>query len=123
MSNLLVRPGQWNSIDSSEVESFLTQVAIMIGLTEKRKNFLFKIHEDIHGSYTPDEFFTKSCENLGRLMAPQVLQFIMKDCNDIKKKQLKIWYQELLAMEPMDDDKNPFLAFLLPPLSNTIDKF
>lgn len=122
MSDLLVKPGQWNSFSSSVVESFLAAMSILLGLTPKRKAFIEQIHQDIHGHYKPDEYYIQSLQNLGRWPLSMQLQYVMKECNDIQKKQLKIWYKELLAMEPMEEI-NPMLQLMLPSISNTINDF
>jgi hypothetical protein len=125
MSELLVQPGHWNSIVAGEVESFLCSVCILIGLTPKRKDFANRVHDDIHGSFNPynDVNYKNSIENCGKMPPSFVLgSLIMKHCNSEQKKQLKIWYTELLAMEPMDD-VNPMIKMMLPELSNTINKF
>ena len=44
MSDLLVKPGQWNSFSSSAVESFLAAMSILLGLTPKRKAFIEQIN-------------------------------------------------------------------------------
>lgn len=122
MSDLLVKPGQWNSFSSSAVESFLAAMSILLGLTPKREAFIEQIHQDIHGHYKPDEYYIQSLQNLGRWPLSMQLQYVMKECNDIQKKQLKIWYKELLAMEPMEEI-NPMLQLMLPSISNTINDF
>mgnify|MGYP000278013127 FL=1 len=122
MSDLLVKPGQWNSFSSSAVESFLAAMSILLGLTPKRKAFIEQIHQDIHGHYKPDEYYIQSLQNLGRWPLSMQLQYVMKECNDIQKKQFKIWYKELLAMEPMEEI-NPMLQLMLPSISNTINDF
>lgn len=122
MSNLIVQPGQWSSISSAAVESFLASMAMLLGLTEKRKKFIEQIHRDVHGPYTPDEYYHKSLQIVGKWSATMQLQNCMKECNDKQKKQLKVWYTDLLAMEPMDN-VNPFLKIMLPAISNTIDTF
>ena len=122
MSELIVQPGYWNWLTSSNVESFLAAVSILLGLTQKRKNFLEQVHKDIHGRYQPDEYYRANLKNMGRLPPHMVLQRIMKYCNTDQKKQLKIWYTELLAMEPMNE-VSPLCNIMLPVLSNTIDEF
>lgn len=125
MSELLVQPGHWNSIVAGEVESFLCSVCILIGLTPKRENFVNQVHDNIHGPFNPykDENYRKTIENCGALPPKIVLGLmIMKHCNSDQKKQLKIWYTQLLAMEPMDD-VNPMIKMMLPELSNTINTF
>ena len=122
MSDLLVKPGQWNSFSSSAVESFLAAMSILLGLTPKRKAFIEQIHQDIHGHYKPDEYYIQSLQNLGRWPLSMQLEYVMKECNDIQKKQFKIWYKELLAMEPMEEI-NPMLQLMLPSISNTINDF
>lgn len=107
---------------SSAVESFLAAMSIFLGLTPKRKAFIEQIHQDIHGHYKPDEYYIQSLQNLGRWSLSMQLQYVMKECNDIQKKQLKIWYKELLAMEPMEEI-NPMLQLMLPSISNTINDF
>ena len=87
MSDLLVKPGQWNSFSSSAVESFLAAMSILLGLTPKRKAFIEQIHQDIHGHYKPDEYYIQSLQNLGRWPLSMQLQYVMKECNDIQKKQ------------------------------------
>lgn len=122
MSNLIVQPGQWTSFSSAAVESFLASMAILLGLTEKRKKFIEQVHKDVHGFYTPDEYYHKSLQIFGKWPPTMQLKNCMKECNDQQKKQLKIWYTDLLTMEPMDN-VNPFLNLMLPVISNTIDTF
>lgn len=114
MSELLVKAGQWNSFSSSAVESFLAAMSILLGLTPKRKAFIEQIHQDIHGHYKPDEYYFKSLQDLGRWTPTMQLQYVMKECTDVQKKQLKIWYKEILSMEPMEN-VNPMLQLMLPP--------
>lgn len=125
MSELIVRAGQWNSFSSSAVESFLASASIFMGLTQKRNDFLKQIHEDIHGSYQLDKYYLESRKILGSLPPHVVLQkMVMRDCNANQKKQLKIWYTELLAMEPMEEVSPLFeLMILLPGLSDIINSF
>ena len=122
MNELLIKSGQWNSFSSSAVESFLTAMSILLGLTPKRKAFLTKIHQDIHGYYEPDEYYFKSLQNLGRWPISMQLRYVMEECSDIQKRQLKIWYIELLTMEPMEEI-NPMLQLMLSTISNTINNF
>jgi len=122
MSNLLVQPGQWTSFSSAAVESFLASMAILLGLTEKRKKFLQEVYKNIHGFYTPDNFYHESMKIVSKWPPNMQLQNCMKECTNLQKKQLKIWYTELLTMEPMENT-NPFLQLMLPPISNTINTF
>ena len=126
MSELIVQPGSWNSFNSSEVESFLAAVSIFLGLTQKRIDFLKQVHQDIHGRYTPDKdkYYQDNLRLVGTLPPHTVLQeMIMKNCNAGQKKQLKIWFTELLAMEPMHEINPLFEMLILPGLSNTINTF
>lgn len=122
MSNLLVQPGHWTSCNSACVESFLAAITILLGLTEKRKQFLQQIHKDVHGSYTPDHFYYDFLKIFGKWPPHMQLQNCIKECNEMQKKQMKIWYTELLTMEPMEN-ANPFLQLMLPHISNTINSF
>jgi hypothetical protein len=123
MSELIIQQGHWPGVIAGEIEGFLASVGILIGLTQKRKDFLEQVHNDIHGSYKPDEFYQKSLENCGAVPPSIVLKLmIMKHCQPDQKKQLKIWYAELLAIEPMEE-VNPLIKMMLPELSNTINTF
>lgn len=124
MSELLIQTGHWNSLVAGEVESFLCGVCILMGLTKKREDFVNQVHVDIHGTYNPykDESYVRSAETCGRLPSNVVLGMIMKHCSSDQKKQLKIWYTQLLAIEPMDEE-NILVKMMLPELSNTINTF
>lgn len=116
MSELIVEPGHWSGGSAGEVECLLGYVGIMLGLTQKRKDFLEQIHKDIHGTYKPDEFWHSSVNNL-RNAPPHMYLHLIKDYfNSDQKEQLKIWYQELLAIEPMDE-QNILYTLMLPELS------
>lgn len=122
MSELIIKAGQWDSFSSSAVESFLASIAILLGLTEKKKKFIEQIYKDIHGPYQPDHFYYDSLKIIGKWPPNMQLQNCIENCNDTQKKQLKIWYRDLLTLEPMEEI-NPFLQFMLPQLSNTIENF
>lgn len=123
MSELIVQPGYWAGVVAGEIEGFLAAVSIMIGLTQKRVDFLTQVHKDIHGPYGPDEYYQKSLNNCGAMPPHIVLDLLIKKhCRPDQKKQLKIWYTELVAMEPMDE-ANPLIKMMLPELSNIINTF
>lgn len=122
MSELIIEPGHWPGVIAGEIEGFLTSVGILIGLTQKRKDFLEQVHKDINGSYEQDEFYQRSLKNCGALPPNIVLELmIIKHCQPDQKKQLKIWYTELLAIEP--EEVNPLIKKMLPELSNIINTF
>jgi len=123
MSELIIEPGHWPDVIAGEIEGFLASVAILMGLTQKRKDFLEQVHNDIWGLYEPGEFYQRSLENCGAVPPSIVLKFmIMKRFQPDHKKQLKIWYTELLTIEPMEEG-NPLIKMMLPELSNTINTF
>ena len=123
MSELIIEPGHWPGVIAAEIEGFLSSVAILMGLTQKRKDFLAQVHKDIWGSYKPDKFYEGSLENCGAVPPSIVLKLmIMKHCQPNQKKQLKIWYAELLTIEPLEE-VNPLIKMMLPELSNIINTF
>lgn len=124
MSKLIVEPGHWNDSIAAEAECLLGYVGIMLGLTQKRKDFLEQIHKDIHGKYVPGEYWHSGVNSLKNAPPHMYLHLIKKGFNSDQKKQLKVWYQELLAIEPMDEGDILFKLMLpeLSKLSNAINE-
>ncbi len=121
MNELIVQPGHWNWNQAALTESFLTSISIFLGYSQKHKDFLKQVHENIWGSYQPDKYYYDSLKIVGKWMPPMLLAEINKFDNNYKK-QLKIWYTELLTLEPMGDT-NPLLSLIISPLSNTINNY
>lgn len=122
MTKLLVQPGCWNSFNSSAVESLLLSTAVILGYTQKRKDFLKQVYSNIHGSYTPDNFYHEHHQIIADWPLTMKLRNCMKFCDETQKKQLKIWYTELLLIEPMEE-LNPMAELMLPIITNTINTF
>lgn len=119
MSELVVKPGSWNSINSSETEAFLATISRVIGFTPEQQAFLKRVHDDIHRGYPPNESYQQSLSILIRWMPTMILPEIKKDCDADHKKQVKIWYHELIDMA---DKSGPFYQMLIPPMTKMVDE-
>lgn len=120
MSELLVKPGSWTSFTASEAEAFLASVSRPLGFTPEHQAFLKKVHEDIHGWYTPDKFYSQSLSTLIKWMPNMILNEIKKDCDDAHKKQIKLWYHELVNMSC--SKQSPFYSLLIPQMTQIVDQ-
>ena len=121
MSELIVKSGEWTFDKAALTESFFFFFFFLLGLTQKHKDFLDRIHNDIWGKYQPDSYYFESCEIVGKW--PPTLQLAhICDFPTKYKKQLKIWYSELLTLEPMAEP-NPVFSLMVNPISNTINDF
>ncbi|WP_024997458.1 hypothetical protein [Bacteroides graminisolvens] len=119
MSELIVKPGSWNSFNSSETEAFLAAVSRVIGFTSEQQAFLKRVHDDIHRGYTPDQYYQQNLSILINWMPPMLLAEIKKDCDADHKKQVKIWYHELIDMA---DKSGPFYQMLIPQMTQMVDE-
>jgi hypothetical protein len=121
MSELLVRPGEWTFDKAAMTESFLANIALMLGFTQKHKDFLDRVHDDIWGRYTPDNFYYESRSIVGKWPPTMQLSEISKYPTKYKQ-QLKAWYTELQTLDPMAEP-NPLFSLMEAPISNTINAF
>ncbi len=120
MSELIVKAGSWNSINSAEVEAFLATISRALGFTQEQQVFLRKVHEDIHGNYQTDEFYSQSLSTLIRWMPPMILKEINKDCKGDHRKQVKIWYNDLISLSSAKE--SPFYNLLIPQLTQMVNQ-
>lgn len=120
MSELIVKPGNWNSFNASETEAFLATVSRMLGFTPDQQAFLKRVHDNIHGDQTPDKYYSESLNTLISWIPTMILPQLKKHCDENQKKQVKIWYNELINL---DSAKNhPFCQLLIPPLTQMVDQ-
>lgn len=119
MSELIVKPGNWNSFNSSATEAFLATVSRVIGFTPEQQAFLKRVHDDIHGGYTPDKYYKLSMSCLINFFPTMILAQIKKECDADHKKQVKIWYHELIDMA---DKSGPFYQMLIPQMTKMVDE-
>jgi len=122
MENVLLKSKEWSVLDSCLTYSFFASLAIMMGYTDKHRQFV----EDIYGYFFPytikkDSFEYQMLESLGKLPIRYHLGEIIK-LTDIKKQQVKKWYQYLLLLEPMLETP-VILKTELPTINNYISKF
>lgn len=122
MSKPILEELYWNCFSAAEVETLLSQVGICLGLTPTRKDFLNQVHDYIHGGIEPEDMYHESIRNLYRASPEVLLDFIEKHLTKDQKKQLKIWYTELLCLEPMDET-NILTKMMIPYISNVINTF
>lgn len=120
--DLLLKSGEWSVLDSCVTYSFFASLAIMMGYTEKQSQFVKDIYEYFF-SYPikKDSFEYQMLESLGKLPIRYHLGEIIK-LTDIKKQQVKLWYQYFILLEPMLETPE-ILKVELPIINNYFSKF
>lgn len=122
MSELLLRPGKWQSTNACVAYSFFASVGIMLGLSQKHKDFIQKVYDSVfYSNPAQGSIEYQMLESLGRLPLTYVVNE-MKSFSTIQKKQVKIWYEEVLALEPQMEI-NPFLSMMLQQVNPIINNF
>lgn len=122
MSELLLRPGEWQSTNACVAYSFFASVGIMLGLSQKHKDFIQKVYDSVfYSNPAQGSIEYQMLESLGRLPLTYVVNE-MKSFSTIQKKQVKIWYEEVLALEPQMEI-NPFLSMMLQQVNPIINNF
>ena len=122
MSDLLLRPGQWESSNACVAYSFLSSVALLLGFSQKHNDFLLKIYDNLFlNKIEEGSFEHQMLESLGKLppsyVANQMLSF-----SSIQKKQVRIWYEELLQLDPQMK-ANPFFDMIFSSINPLIKNF
>ena len=122
MAELLLRPGEWVSMRSCVAYSFFAGLGIMLGLTQKHKDFIQMVYDNVF-YHKPQQgsIEYRSIEALGRLPLTYHVGE-MRTFSDLEKRQVKIWYAEILSLEPQGEI-NPFLQMILNQISNHINNF
>lgn len=120
MKELLVEPGHWASTDACVVYSFFASIGILLGYTQKHKDFVQKIYDNVFYFKKPEEGSIEydMLVSLGQL-PPTYAANEMRSLSKIQKEQVKVWYEEILSLEPQMD-ANPFLLMMLKPINNFI---
>lgn len=122
MSELLLRPGEWQSPNACVAYSFFASVGILLGLSQKHKDFIQKVYDSVfYSKPAQGSIEYQMLESLGRLPLTYVVNE-MKSFSTIQKKQVKIWYEEVLALEPQMEI-NPFLSMMLQQVNPIINNF
>ena len=122
MSELLLRPEQWESSNACVAYSFFASIGILLGLSQKHKDFIQKVYDSVfYNKPQKDSFEYQMLESLGRLPLSYLVNE-MRSFSSIQKRQVKIWYQEVLSLEP-EININPFLTMMLQQINPIINDF
>ena len=120
MSELVVKAGSWNSFTAAESEAFLATVSGALGFTQEQQDFLKRVHDDIHGRYKPDQFYSQTMSTIISWMPSMILREIYKDCDADHKKQVKIWYNELINLN--SSKNSPLYEMLVPSMTQLVNQ-
>ena len=122
MSDLLLRPGQWESTRACVAYSFFASMGILLGLSQRHKDFIQKVYDSVFDTKPHQGSFEyQMLESLGRLPLTYV-DNEMKTFSQIQKRQVKLWYEEVLTLEPQMNI-NPFLSMMLQQINPIINSF
>ncbi len=122
MSEILLRPGQWQITNACVAYSFLASLAILLGYSQKHNDFLLKVCDNLFEKRpSKGSFEFQMLESLGKLPLSYAVNEMNK-FSDVQRKQLRIWYEEVLLLEPQMKS-NPFLDMMLLSINPIINKF
>ena len=91
-----------------------------MGYTQKHKDFVQEIYDNVFFYRKPEEgsIEYEMLEALGKLPLTYAAKE-MRSFPKTQKEQVKIWYEEMLSLEPQMES-NPFLIMMLKPINNFI---
>ena len=120
MSELIVQAGSWTAFNAAEAEAFLASVSRLLGFSQEHQDFLKKVKDDIHGYYTPSKFYYETLSIIIQWIPTMILKEINKDCDADHKRQIKMWYHELINMNSSKD--SPFYNLLIPTMTKLVEQ-
>lgn len=92
----------WQTDRATVAYSFLANIALFLGYSEKQQDFLVRVHKELFNTSLPqkDTMEYQMLESLGKLPNSYHMSEIIK-FTTLQKEQIKKWYLETLTVDPM----------------------